>query len=83
MPLDPHRTSVPQTHPPGCGWRDWLTEPPYRHGSGRLVEAWRSSWQRIDVIDLDTLHPATNIAGILWRPLSKPRLEPEVVHHAT
>jgi hypothetical protein len=73
---DDRRTSVPQTHPPGGGWRDWLLSPPYQHG---LVEAWRREWQRVEVLHPSGLHPAMNVAGLLWRPVSGPRLEPEVI----
>jgi hypothetical protein len=75
------RTSVPQTHAPGTGWRDWCSsiyDPDwgvYRH---RMVEAWRVGWQDVEVLRLDNLHPAFNVAGLWWRPLSAPKLEPEV-----
>jgi len=69
------QTSVPQTHPPGTGWRDWMHQPPY---GIPMVEAWRRSWQRVEVLQPDNLHPAMNVAGLWWRPVSGPLHEPEV-----
>lgn len=57
-------TSVPQTHPPGTGWQQWLYVSPYRH---RLVEAWRRDWQEIEVIPTMGC-PAINVDGLWWRP---------------
>lgn len=75
-------TSVPQTHPPGDGWRDWLysslvpSQSPYAH---HMVEVWRRSWQRVDVLRPADMHPAMNVAGLYWRPMQRPKMEPEVV----
>lgn len=71
-------TSVPQTHAPYRGakrWRDWCWEPPYF--SHTLVEAWRPEWRDAEVIDIRTMHPLMNVAGLYWCPLSAPVLEPE------
>jgi hypothetical protein len=75
-------TSVPQTHPPGAGWRDWLwlrlhpTDPsPYQHV---YVEAWRQSWQCVEVLRVTDLRPEFNVAGLWWRAVQSPVLEPEV-----
>lgn len=68
-------TSVPQTHPPGNGWRDWMYSccdrdgGPYRH---HLIEAWRREWQQVEVLRMSDLHPATNVAGLYWRPVQPP-----------
>lgn len=73
------RTSVPQTHPPFRGakrWRDWCYEPPYFSHS--LVEAWRLGWDDAEVIVVCDLNQAMNVAGLLWCPLSRPVIEPEV-----
>ena len=72
-------TSVPQIHPPGAGWADWCGSPPYRHYT--LVEAWRASWQSVEVIRISDLHPAFNFAGLYWRPLQRPVLEPEIIRY--
>lgn len=72
-------TSVPQTHPPYRGtkrWRNWCYEAPYFDHT--LVEAWRQGWTEAEVIDIRRMHPAMNVAGLYWCPLSEPRLEPEV-----
>jgi hypothetical protein len=71
-------TSVPQTGSPGGGWRYWCDmawPSPYQHA---LVEAWRHEWQSVEVLRLADMHPAMNVAGLYWRPLQPPRLEPEV-----
>ena len=59
-----HRTSVPQTHPPGAGWQEWLyRRPPY----GTRVEVWRKGRQQVTVINPDDMPPLMNVAGLLWR----------------
>lgn len=75
-------TSVPQTHPPGTGWRDWCwpawrpEDPsPYRH---QYVEAWRREWQCVEVLRVRDMAPEMNVANLWWRPLQRPVLEPEV-----
>ena len=69
------QTSVPQTHPPGRGWRDWISYPPTSQG---LIEAWRQSWQEVIVIRVEDLHPGFNVHGVRWRPIQPPRYEPEL-----
>ena len=59
-----HRTSVPQTFPPGAGWQEWLYRPPY--GLTR-VEVWRKGRQQVTVITPDDMHPLMNVAGLFWR----------------
>lgn len=71
-------TSVPQTHPPGSGWRAW--DNPYAPDSPlryRMVEAWRKEWQDVEVLRPRELPPWFNISGLMWRPLPVPLLEPE------
>jgi hypothetical protein len=72
-------TSVPQTEPPGVNWRNWCDvtagASPYQYA---LVEAWRREWQCVEVLRLADMHPGMNVAGLYWRPLQPPRLEPEV-----
>lgn len=52
---------------------------PYRY---RMVEAWRQSWQDVEVLRPRELPPWFNVDGLLWRPLSSPTLEPEVATRA-
>jgi hypothetical protein len=66
---------VPQTVPPGRGWRHWGDTHP---SPSAVVEAWRREWQCVEVLRLADMHPAMNVAGLYWRPLQPPRLEPEV-----
>ena len=33
------------------------------------IEAWRSSWGKIERLRPKELHPAFNVAGLYWRPL--------------
>lgn len=71
-------TSVPQTAPPFRGakrWRDWCYESPAL--THTLVEVWRRGWDDAETIDIRAMHPATNVAGLYWCPLSEPELEPE------
>jgi hypothetical protein len=78
--------SVPTTHPPIRGnkrWRNWLHEPPdWISGRHTLVECWRQGWPDAETLDIRTLPPWFNLAGIYWCPLSQPNLEPEIVSHA-
>lgn len=77
-------SSVPQTHPPYRGtkrWRHWLDESPVL--SHTLVETWRRGWDNAEVIDIRTMHPAMNVAGLYWCPLSEPVLEPEAQSRTT
>jgi hypothetical protein len=68
--------TVPQTVPPGLGWRHWGDVHPSPLTT--TVEAWRREWQSVEVLRLADMHPAMNVMGLYWRPLQPPRLEPEV-----
>ena len=74
------RTSVPQTHPPGDGWLDWcwIMPPSLSPYSHEYVEAWRKEWQEVEVLRVWDMNPLMNVAGLWWRPLRRPQLEPEV-----
>jgi hypothetical protein len=64
---------------PGDGWSDWCSiwryHSPYRH---RLVEAWRREWQTVEVLCIAELPRGLSGAGLYWRPLPPPAVEPEV-----
>jgi hypothetical protein len=81
-------TSVPQTDPPGdrASWHDWCNwgyprredDPsPYQH---TYVEAWRREWQAVEVLRVRDMHPAMNVWNLWWRPLQRPKLEPEATN---
>lgn len=66
----------------GQGWMDWRESvwlghesSPYQH---TLIEAWRPGWQDVEVLRVSDLHPAFNVAGLFWRPVQRPVLEPEI-----
>lgn len=66
------------TEPPGDGWSLWLDpygvrpfaqSPTYAMLNGGSVEIWRVDWGNDTHFATEhTLHPATNVAGLWWRP---------------
>lgn len=64
--------------PPGDDWRLWLDpsgmrpfdqSPTYAMLGGGCVEIWRSGWgNETHFATSQSLHPATNVAGLYWRP---------------
>jgi hypothetical protein len=72
-------TSVPTTVPPGTGWRSWGDSNPYRF---QMVEAWSGGWMEPEVLRPREMHPATNVAGLFWRPVQAARHEPEVANRS-
>lgn len=73
------RTSVPQTLPPGSGWRPWLAmyvdsefSLPYDYVE---VEIWRKGWMDTYTQKPDA-NPEMNANGLWWRPAG-PKLTPE------
>lgn len=65
--------------PPGEGWQPFVAMwPPQNYAdtgfarlaSGRCLELWRREWGNETRFASEKFHPATNIAGLYWRPAS-------------
>jgi hypothetical protein len=64
--------------PPGDGWSIWIDpygmrpfdqSPTYVMMLGGCVEIWRHGWgNETHFATEQSLHPATNVAGLYWRP---------------
>ena len=73
--------------PLGIGWQSWIgsmlcTRPEWRKPYDFYkVEIWREEWEEPEVVRPDELAPWVNVYGLWWRPLPKPKLEPELRRH--
>lgn len=52
-----------------AGWYCWQYFPPPYWLRTRMVEVKRREWPTIAIWSLDSIDPATNIAGLWWKPL--------------
>jgi hypothetical protein len=67
--------------PPGDSWFEWASSftnspqgSPYQL---RMIEIWRSGWSEPEAICPRSMAAGMNMAGLYWRPLPSPVLEPE------
>lgn len=64
-------TSVPETRPPGKGWRRWPLHPtaytimPYRFSQ---IEYWRPGWGQSYTKNPYDIDPTLNVVSLWWRP---------------
>lgn len=73
------QSSVPQTHPPGIEWLPWWLPTADRSPDvWKRVEIWRRGWTDTLIIRPRHMPQEASVYGLWWRPIQRPKLEPEV-----